>query len=99
MSVLVLAHMITVSLMLRMINEWDLMIASVPIYDATAGNFVLSEDINDVAGLPLYKQGKTDLPDGSCVTVGHTIGMYKNKEGQSTLTLNIHWVIVWGCPS
>ncbi|KDR75366.1 hypothetical protein GALMADRAFT_211583 [Galerina marginata CBS 339.88] len=72
---------------------------NVPVYDARRSDFTLQDDLSDVTGLPLYEGGKRDLPDGSCVTIAHTIGIFKNKDNEEILTLNIHWAILWGVPN
>ncbi|KDR70812.1 hypothetical protein GALMADRAFT_75666 [Galerina marginata CBS 339.88] len=77
----------------------DICSLTVPIYDARNVDFNLKKDVASVKGLPLFEGGRQEIPDGSCVSVGHTVGIFKNKTGDESLTLNVHWVIIWGVPN
>ncbi|KAF9549164.1 hypothetical protein CPC08DRAFT_769135 [Agrocybe pediades] len=69
----------------------------VPIYDASSCTFAFDE-IENVTGLPTYRPSSMDIPEGSCVTVAHTIGVWKNNDGEDMLTLNVHSVVLWAKP-
>jgi len=39
-----------------------------------------------------------EIPYGSFAVVGYTLSIYKSKAGKSSLSCNIQWVILLGCP-
>ncbi|EAU82080.2 hypothetical protein CC1G_09682 [Coprinopsis cinerea okayama7 len=70
---------------------------NVPIYDArNQQNFDLESDLSNLgAALPAWNQ---EVPRGSFVVVGYTAAVYLSNMGKWTLSLNIQWVIIIGCP-
>ena len=67
----------------------------VPIYDARD---LVTDDFNEVlTSLTTLDQLDHDVPEGSCVVVGHTITTFiKKSNEQLNVSFNIHWVAVLG---
>lgn len=54
--------------------------------------------------VPLYCKGEADLPEGSAVIVGYTVGAYKvdapaDVEVLPQMNWNIQWVVLLGLPT
>jgi hypothetical protein len=69
----------------------------VPIYDASE---LETDNFGEVlSGLKGLDQLDSDLPEGSCVVVGHTISTFMKKSiDQLNVSFNVHWVAVIGIP-
>lgn len=74
----------------------------VPIYDARRlDDFSVSKSLLSLEDLPLYEDGTCDVPAGSAVVVGYTVGAYKSRvpETLTLMTWSIRWVILLALPS
>lgn len=79
-----------------------LTVSEVPIYDARRlDDFSVSKSLLSLEDLPLYEDGACDVPAGSAVVVGYTVGAYKSRvpETLPLLTWSVRWVIVLALPS
>ena len=67
----------------------------VPIYDARELD---TDNFDDVlAGMTTLDQLDSDVPEGSCAVVGHTITTFvKKSTEQLNVSFNVHWVAVIG---
>jgi len=60
---------------------------SVPIYDATRGNFGFNDsDFTSLRSLPLYRKGSYDLPPYAVVTVAYTVTSFATTNSLSANT-------------
>lgn len=55
-------------------------------------------DFSNLSSWPLYRDGATDIPADSIVSVGYTLSTYKGASGP-VLSSNIHFVIVISTPA
>jgi len=70
---------------------------SVPVYDARKFNFEYTA--YNLSNLDKFLDHYNDkIPYGSFAVVGYTLSIYKSKAGKSSLSCNIQWVILLGCP-
>jgi hypothetical protein len=77
---------------------------AVPIYDVRKNsNFAFTaDDLANLSRLPLYEQGRSDLPPETLATVGYTVGCYLYRaanpawQGYTVISLNILFVLALG---
>jgi hypothetical protein len=78
--------------------------STVPIYDIRQNsNFAFTaDDLANLRHLPLYEQGRSDLPPETLATVGYTVACYPYRannpswQGYTVITLNVLFVIALG---
>ncbi|PPR03260.1 hypothetical protein CVT26_008088 [Gymnopilus dilepis] len=69
---------------------------TVPMYDARGSNFKFKEeDFDSIRQLPLYRNGRHDLPDYSIVAVGYSYNTFMASEGLYA-SFNVLFVILLG---
>ena len=71
-------------------------------YDGRARNgqpaFMFTDkDFANLSSRPLYRNGSSDIPPDSVVSVGYALSSYKGASGP-VLSSNIHFVIVLSTP-
>ncbi|KAJ7083516.1 hypothetical protein C8R43DRAFT_1142699 [Mycena crocata] len=73
---------------------------SFPIYDARGdAAFNISKDIDDVDNiLPRFEDNESEIPNGSCATVGYTVSHFKAKDGKEKVFFNVRFLIVIATP-
>jgi hypothetical protein len=76
----------------------------VPIYDGRGesgrGFNFTDEDFQSLTSLPLYRNGKKDLPNEAVVAVGYTLSTYEGTQSRSKiLSSNVQFVILLGVPA
>jgi len=75
--------------------------SAVPIYDGRlklgAGFSFTDADFNNLSKLPIYDNGKSDLPEHAVVAVGYTLNTYVGEHtGALILSSNIQFAILLG---
>ena len=55
-------------------------------------------DFANLLSWPLYRDGATDIPAESIVSVGYTLSTYKGASGP-VLSSNVHFVILLSTPA
>ncbi|KAF8706958.1 hypothetical protein AX14_013751 [Amanita brunnescens Koide BX004] len=70
----------------------------VPIYDARGkSDFMFTAaNLEQIAHLPLYKDGLADAPENSLVTIGYAVNEYMSTQCGPTASLNVLFVIIIG---
>ncbi|KAF8337238.1 hypothetical protein F5887DRAFT_1078363 [Amanita rubescens] len=76
----------------------------VPIYDVRGNSefAFTADDLANLSRLPLYEQGRSDLPPETLATVGYTVGCYLYRAGNSAwhgytvISLNVLFVLALG---
>lgn len=69
----------------------------IPVFDATRHEFDPAQDLAHLTDVLPRWEG--EVPEGSCVWVAYTTGMYKDREECNALAWNIQWAIVLGVPT
>jgi hypothetical protein len=58
----------------------------------------LKKGLKNIRRIPLFADGKEEVPEGSAVVVAYTANIYTGENGNKGLSTNIHWVLVLGIP-